>query len=239
MTGQAGATVQIADCYIHIHYRSLRRDEFDKFSEELQRVAVNLATNVVKRGQEVEFTFEEGTLLQRILVWGSLALGAIDFASHYHDLRESIADATHDEKTFSDWAIGEFHKITHSVAANEIYRRTSSRDLNRLRRIVSNFDKVSNSRLSSHHLRRIRDDVVHDLAGLARANPHDPEVDQVLRALPSHEIPDLPKSVDEAIDMDRHLSRHRKPMHDDEVEKDRPHHHHRRVHANIILPKKH
>jgi hypothetical protein len=50
-----------------------------------------LASSLVKRGQDIDFTLEEGTLLQRSLVWGSLTLGALDFASHYHDLRESVA----------------------------------------------------------------------------------------------------------------------------------------------------
>jgi hypothetical protein len=115
-----------------------------------------LASSLVKRGQDIDFTLEEGTLLQRSLVWGSLTLGALDFASHYHDLRESVADAIHDEKTFSDWAIAEFHKITHSEHAREIYRRTSSRDLNRLQRIASNFDRVSGSRVSPDEIRHSR-----------------------------------------------------------------------------------
>jgi hypothetical protein len=193
--------MQVADCYIHVQYQRLHREEFDELSERLLREATALS-EIVKRGTNLDFTFEEGTLFQRILLIGTLTMSTLDFASHYHDLRESVADMVHDGETFSNYAIKKFHEITGTSPKQDIYKRTSSRDMNRLRRIIHSFDQAAGGNIPRFELSRIRRQVIHDLAGLARANPNDPEIAKIFKSLPKDHIPDLPTSPSEAIAID-------------------------------------
>jgi hypothetical protein len=228
--------MQVADCYIHVPYRRLRPGEFDILSDELYQVATDLA-RTVKRAHDLDFTFEEGSLIQRILLVGTFLLTSLDTASHYHDLRESVIDAVHDEKALSHIAIEKFHQITHTRPGQEIYKRTTSRDINRLHRIVSGFDKVAAGGISHKELVHIRADVIHDLAGLARANQNDPEIDKIFHFLPQNRIPDLPKSPTAAIALDEFELEHRTKPHED-VEEPPRRLRHRQFHKHIVLPKR-
>ena len=225
----------VADCYIHVKYRPLEPNEFERYSDALLEVAKELAI-FVKRGQELDYTFEEGTLLQRIALIGGLVLGGLEVASHYHDLRESIIDALHDQHKLSTLAIDEFHKLTKTTPADHIYKRMTSIDLNRLRRIIHRFDELASGNISPSELPRIRSEVIHDLAGLARANPDDPEIAKLMKLLPKHQIPNLPLSPEGAIRIDEREWEHTKyPFtdHDKEVVQEVPIGHRRRYHTRI------
>ncbi len=229
--------MQVADCYIHVQYRRLHREEFDELSERLLREATALAGNV-KRGKDLDFTFEEGTLFQRILLIGTLAMTTLDVMSHYHDLRESVIDMVHDGETFSNAAIERFHQLTHTNTTKDIYKRISSRDMNRLRRIISSFDHAASGNISPSFIATTRRQVIHDLAGLARANPDDPEIANILHLLPKGDIPDLPGSLPEAIAIDESEFEHKTPVFEElEVEGPtrRPR---RRFHKRVALQKR-
>lgn len=193
--------MQVADCYIHVRYQRLSRDEFDELSKRLLDEARNLAA-IVRRGRDMDYTFEEGTLFQRIVLVGSLGLSTLTLMSQYHNLRLSVQEMVQDGEAFSNYAIGRFHKLTDTAADQEIYKRTTSRDMNRLRRIVSNFDAISEGHVPQRELSTVRRGVIHDLAGLARANPDDPEVAEIMDHLPTDQIPNLPVTPDEAIWLD-------------------------------------
>jgi hypothetical protein len=234
--------MQVAECYIHVKYsRDLTPTEFNSLSERLFVAATELA-ETIERAQRLDFTFEEGTLWQRILLWGSLTLNALDFLSHYHDLRESVADLVHQGEQFSDYAIKEFHQITNTKPKDNIYKRISSRDMNRLRRIITNFDRASERIISSSELPHVRNEVIHDLAGLARANPDDPEIAKIFELLPKDQIPDLPSSPPEAISIDDSESDNKAPS-PEEPEPDaepepKPRQRGRRFHKQMALPKR-
>jgi hypothetical protein len=228
--------MQVADCYIHVRYRRLEPGEFETLSEQLSEVATEVA-RTVKRAQELDFTFEEGSLIQRILLVGTFLFSALDAASHYHDLRESVNDAVHDEKTLSDIAIRKFHQITHTKPSQEIYKRTSSRDINRLHRIVSSFDKIAVGNVSRKEASEIRRHVIHDLAGLARENSNDPEIEKILHMLPNDRIPGLPKTIAAAIALDETEPAHRAKAHED-VEHPHRQTHRRRFHKQVALPRR-
>ena len=193
--------MQVADCYIHVPYRRLSRQEFEQLSERLLGVAVELARSV-KRGRDMDYIFEEGTLFQRIVVIGGIGLAIYSGVAQYHNFRTSVIDMLHDAKSFSDYSVEKFHDLTHTTPADNIYKRTTSRDLNRLHRIVSSFDDMSQGHVPPSELAAIRRRLIHDLAGLARANPGDPEIAEVMRHLPKGPIPDLPDTPIEAIRMD-------------------------------------
>jgi hypothetical protein len=229
--------MQVADCYIHVEYRNLTRDEFSYFSEHLFRIATNLASNV-KRGQELDFTFEEGTLIQRILLAGTLMMSTLDFVSHYHDLRQSVIDMVHDGETFSQKAIEEFHHFTKTTPHNDIYTRTSSRDMNRLSRIVEGFDRAVDGDIPRSELPHIRAQVVHDLAGLARANPNDPQIANIIHALPKGHVPGLPRSPADAIAIDDAEFEHKRPDFEEPEYVPVPRRSRRRFHKQIPLLKR-
>jgi hypothetical protein len=193
--------MQVADCYIHVEYRHLRANEFNALSERLLGVATELAGGV-RRGRDLDFTFEEGTLLQRIALWGSLTMSSLDFLSHYHDLKKSVIEMVHDGEEFSNAAIKKFHELTNTTPNNDIYRRIASRDMHRLRRIINSFDQAAAGDIPSFELPHVRSQVIHDLAGLARAHPDDPEVAKIFHLLPRDHIPNIPRSPRKAIEID-------------------------------------
>jgi hypothetical protein len=170
--------MQVADCYIHVKYRTLRLREFQILSERLLHYATDLMREVIPRGRDLDFTFEEGTLFHRLVVMGGLLIGTTDVISKYRDLKESIIEMVHDGEEFSDKAIREFRELTGANSDQDIYKRTSSRDMNRLSRIVSNIDQAADT-MQGPELTDLRTHVIHDLAALARANPNDPDVEAV------------------------------------------------------------
>jgi hypothetical protein len=228
--------MQVADCYIHVKYRRLRLGEFESLSEQLYGVATDLARNV-RRARDLDFTFEEGSLIQRILLAGTFLAASLDAVSHYHDLRESIIEIVHDGETFSDYAIKRFHELTNTTPNQDIYKRTSSRDMNRLHRIVSNFDQAASGNISPTGLLHARSEVIHDLAGLARANPDDPEIEKLLQLLPRDRIPELPSSPAEAIAIDEEEFEPRMPVPEPEVEPP-PRQARRRFHKHSVLSRR-
>ena len=189
--------MQVTDCYIHVNYPHVRSQGFEELSERLLGVALELARNV-KRGHDVDYTFEEGTLLQRIVVIGWLGLG-ISSVAQYHNFRSSVIDMVNDAAIFSGFGIDRFHELTQTTAANDIYKRTTSRDLNRLRRIVAAVDQIGEGGMPRSQLSSIRSRIIHDLAGLAHANPDDAEIGKLIHLLPRRQIPDLPDTPIEAI----------------------------------------
>jgi hypothetical protein len=189
--------MQVADCYIHVNYRSLDGPEFEQLSKRLFDEANRLA-RVVKRAQQVDFTFEQGTIIQRIVVIGVV----LHIVSQYHDLRESVKEMVRDSETFSTQVIKTFHHVTNTTTANDIYRRTASKDLNRLRRIISNVDQIAYGHVPVSELSPLREQIIRDLAGLARANPDDTEIERLFHLLPKDRIPDFPKTPRDAVLMD-------------------------------------
>jgi hypothetical protein len=193
--------MQVADCYIRVRYPRLGETEFEELRERLVGAATELAHSV-KRSKALDFTLEEGTLRQRLLLIGGIALGAYNIVATYHDFRESAIEIIHDAESFSAAVIDRFHKLTGTTQTDELYRRTTSRDVNRLRRIVAAVDQVSTSHVAGTELSSIRQQVIHDLAGLARENPDDLEIAAIIAHLPKDPIPDLPTTPIEAIAFD-------------------------------------
>jgi hypothetical protein len=129
---------------------------------------------------------------------------------------------------------GDSNELTGTTPNQEVYRRTTSRDMNRLHRIVHSFDQAANHNLSRTGLLQARSEVIHDLAGLARANPDDPEIDTILHLLPRDRIPDLPDTPLDAVAIDEREHEHRPPLHDEPepVARHRPR---RRFHKHSVL----
>jgi hypothetical protein len=143
----------------------------------------------------------------------------------------------HDGEEFSDKAIKEFRKLTGAQTDQDVYKRTTSRDMNRLSRIVWSFDVASTKRLNPHELGNIRAQLVHDLAGLVRANPDDPDVEAIFHAIPRHSIPGLPRSPADAVEADafnfHHKTHHVRDPDEAPPRSGRPH---RQFHQRVPLP---
>jgi hypothetical protein len=208
--------VQVADCYVHVKYRELYPQEFDRFSRRLLEKAGELAQDV-RRGMDLDFTFEEGSIYTRAVVIGQLLFAV----STYHELRLSVNDLFHEGETFSNYMMTEFHQLTNTAADDNIYTRTTSRDMNRVSRIVHSFDEAAKRQVPPSELAHVRSQVIHDLAGLARANPDSSDVTNILCILRKGPIPDLPKSPAEAIANDEIEYRYDKFPYEEHEEPDR------------------
>lgn len=193
--------MEVAECYIRVRYPRLSRDAFDELSEHLLGVATDLS-RAVERGREMDYLLEEGTLWQRVKIAGGILLGVYTAAAQYHDFRKSLPCIIQDGQMFSSHMIDEFHKIRGTEPTDTLYKRTVSRDMNRLRRIVLEFDKASDGRLPPAEITEIRNRIIHDLARLVRANPNDPEIAALIDSLPGGPIRDLPHTPRNAIKMD-------------------------------------
>ena len=78
----------------------------------------------------------------------------------------------------------------------------TSRDVNRLRRIIADFDEVATGHVPPSELTLVGQRMIDDLAGLARENPDDLEIATIMAHLPKGPIPDLPTTPRDAIRLD-------------------------------------
>jgi hypothetical protein len=153
-----------------------------------------------------------------------------------------VIDMVHDGEEFSNYAIKNFHELTDTKPNDEIYRRTSSRDMNRLRRIIDRFDQAIDGNVPSSDLSHVRRQIIHDLAGLARANPDEPEIANIFHVLPRDRIPNLPSSPLEAIAINETEFEtefeHKIPSPKEPEPKPSPRRPRNRFYKEIVLPKR-
>ena len=185
--------MRLAETYIHVKTSEAIR--FDVLARTLEEGAVELARGIFVSGVQIEYLLEEGTLLERAKVIGKPLAVIVGVIAGYHELRESIIDIYNDARKFSEFAIVEFHKITHTDPSDVIYKRTIPTDVNRLYRITQNVDRISGQSVSERERRAAEKEIIRDIAGFHWSNPQDKGVQILLNNLPRRRLPEVPKDI--------------------------------------------
>lgn len=195
--------MQVGEAYVHVKFSD--QIGFDNLTRPLEDSVVGLARRIFVKDIEIEYVLEEGTLLERAKVIGKPLIVLIGLAAGYHELRESVIDMYNDAHQFGEVAIEQFHKITGTSPSDIISKRTVPTDVNRLHRIIQNTDVFQN--LAQSNRQEFVNRINSDISGLRRSNPGDEGVQKVLDLLPGKKLPDLPRTVAEAVAMDERRRR--------------------------------
>lgn len=190
----------VVDTYIHAEHGPVRKDTFDRMAITLEQSALQIARESFGRGYELEFLIEEGTLWERVRVFGPKLIRILEVVIVLDSAPSAIADLVEKSHRVGESIIEEFRNVTNTAPHQIIYKRTTSRDVNRLARIMRNVDALSSGNLSRADAARIRDRIIVDLAGLARSNPDDEGVQKLMDQLPTRHLPGFPETPPEAIE---------------------------------------
>lgn len=205
-----GIGMEVADAYVRASYLVGTEKEFNNLAQALEARVILVARGYFNEGVELNYLLEEGTLLGRVKVIGAL-IGAIYVAvSQYPDFRQGVLKIHEDAKAFGEAVVQEFKSVTGITNEHILKKRTMSRDVGALYRIVRNLDGLRTS--SPERQRTLKQRIIADLARLCRSYPHDHEVLELLALLKAEELPDLPQTPQEIIAADENRRRKRQEL---------------------------
>jgi hypothetical protein len=192
--------VQYADAYVRVQYRPISQGELAALGEKLNYSAIAIARDIFGRGYEVDFFIEEGSVRERIRVYGKLLLWLMGSVVAMDQFPEAVEDLVQKAHTYGEATIAKFEQVTGTHPDQVISRRTQSRDVNRLNRIARNLNLLEHRYGSSAERERLRDDIITDIAGLYLSDRDDPGVQALLDQLRKHNVPHLPQTPSEVIE---------------------------------------
>jgi hypothetical protein len=190
--------MNIGDVSISANFRNLEEREFRELALSFEQRISIVSPEIYRAHAKIEYSFEEGSLKSRVkaILAGSLILyGAV---SEYPSFRDGVIKLHHDAITFGHTIVQEFKSVTGVKDKDIGFKRTMSRDVNRLYRITTNIDALERP-TSPFEKNIIREKIITDIAGVCLANPYDEAIWNIINILPRDKIPGLPKTSDEAI----------------------------------------
>jgi hypothetical protein len=111
----------LAQAYIHLKPYPASERKIRSLGRYATRVAIKAAADIYGGGVEVEIQIEEGSLITRITVAGSLLLGAYSAIADYKGFKESVVEMCDDAREFAVDVCGPFIKKA-GVAKDDVYR---------------------------------------------------------------------------------------------------------------------
>ncbi|MEY9184877.1 hypothetical protein [Bradyrhizobium sp. USDA 313] len=112
---------ELAQAYIHLKPFSASHGEIRSLGRYAKRVAVRTAADIYGGGVEIEVQIEEGSLIGRITVIGSLLLAAHGHIADYKGFKESVVDMCDDAREFAVDVCAPFIKKA-GVPKEDVYR---------------------------------------------------------------------------------------------------------------------
>ena len=100
----------LAQAYIHLKPYPASERKIRSLGRYATRVAIKAAADIYGGGVEVEVQIEEGSLITRITVAGSLLLGAYSVIADYKGFKESVVEMCDDAREFAVDVCGPFIK---------------------------------------------------------------------------------------------------------------------------------
>jgi hypothetical protein len=210
--------MKLLDTYVRVESPEINEQRFRRLATILQERLIPICRNfseTVGISGESEFVYylEQGSIINRNNIVSALLATYVTLGG-YHDFRESVIQLYEDVRSASSAIVNEFKNVVGSKESDIRYKRTESRDVKRLYRLVQNVDLLSSGHRFLPETRpRQAAQIVTDLAGLLRSNPNEPELRGVLDIIPQTDhIPPIPRDPDEvlALDRRRRLSSHQK-----------------------------
>ena len=199
--------MELANLYVRAESQGVKRAEFEVMAKHLEEIISRLGREFLRRlrvegESELIYYLEQGSLIGSARIIGAAVLATYVTISQYPAFRNGVIQLYEDARTMGNAAIEEFKRITRAREQEIIYRRTISRDVNRLRRIVENIDFLSSGHVPESEAVACRDAIASDIAGLHRAHPEDHSIERLLDLVPRRRIPPIPERMDGIMEMD-------------------------------------
>jgi hypothetical protein len=154
-------------------------------------VSLSITEKIFQRHIKIEYSLEQGTLIQKAKVVGAIVSGLYLGISEYPAFREGAIKIYHDAEAFSTAVMSEFKKATGSKESDVIYKRTVPKDVTRLRRVVDSINAANERPLARRDVGVIRNQIIQDIAALYRSDPSDLAIPRMLALVPDDKIPDV------------------------------------------------
>jgi hypothetical protein len=112
---------QLAQAYIHLKPYSASERKVRSLGRYAKRVAIRAAAELYGGDVEIEVQIEEGSLITRVTVAGSILLGVYGFVANYKGFKEGVVEMCNDAREFAVDVCGPF--ITKAgLSKEDVYR---------------------------------------------------------------------------------------------------------------------
>ena len=180
-----------------IRFRQLEISEarFERISEEIDAVAVQVARQIYGPAVEVDVVVEAGSLLVRITVIGSILWGTYDAISKYPDFKEGVGELVKDAEDYGSAIVNEVLKVTGQKKPDSVAKRDMTPG--KIARVIDRLEKVRE--LEEHAPNRVVQEELQRIARDVRDIEKDldpdelKQVDQVLQSRGLAPLEKLPK----------------------------------------------
>jgi hypothetical protein len=112
---------QLAQAYIHLKPYSASDKKLKSLGRFAQQRAMKVAAEIYGGGVTVEVELEEGSVITRITVIGSIFIGVYSGVADYKGFKESVAEMCNDAREFAVDVCGPFVNKAH-VPKEDVYR---------------------------------------------------------------------------------------------------------------------
>jgi hypothetical protein len=130
----------LGETYLRARYSG--HTGFEELATSLEREVVEIAKAVFVSGVEVEYSLDEGSLIERAKVGGKTLAVVIGVVAGYHELRESVIDIYNDAHRFGTVVVDQFQSFTGIPRSEFISRRIVPKDVSTLRKIIKKTDAI-------------------------------------------------------------------------------------------------
>jgi hypothetical protein len=115
------AVTNLAQAYIHLKPYSASDRQVRSLGRYAQRVAMKAAADIYGGGVEIDIQIEEGSLITRVTVVGSLLLGAYSTMADYKGFKDSVVEMCADAREFAIDVCSPFVRKA-GVPKEDVYR---------------------------------------------------------------------------------------------------------------------
>jgi hypothetical protein len=112
---------QLAQAYIHLKPYSASDKHVRSLGRYAKRLAVKTAADIYGGDVEIEVQIEEGSLITRVTVIGSILLGSYGFVANYKGFKEGVVEMCSDAQEFAVDVCKPFIKKA-GVPKEDVYR---------------------------------------------------------------------------------------------------------------------
>ncbi|WGS18953.1 MULTISPECIES: hypothetical protein [unclassified Bradyrhizobium] len=112
---------QLAQAYIHLKPYSASHKQIRSLGRYAKRVAIRAAADIYGGEVEIEVQIEEGSLITRVTVAGSIFLGVYGFVANYKGFKEGVVEMCNDAREFAVDVCKPFIKKA-GVPKEDVYR---------------------------------------------------------------------------------------------------------------------
>jgi hypothetical protein len=136
---------KLAQAYIHLKPYAVSNRKARSLGRYAQRLAVRAAADIYDGGVEIDVQIEEGSLITRITVTGSLLLSAYSGIADYKGFKESVVEMCDDAREFAVDVCSPFVKKA-GVPKEDVYRfERRLKTPGKLYRLSKRLDKLEHS----------------------------------------------------------------------------------------------